>query len=130
MQRSPGLIHDYLLGAACIGHQRVSAHQRVEFAQGVENAIDRLREEQEVAEGAGFFERRAAIDSAPGNSLVDTSRGTDPEDGAGKFRPAKGESEGTSDQSNADDGDVFQMVRPTAGAMIRICFINWANCSG
>ncbi len=40
---------DLALGAAGIGDQRVRAHQRIQMADGVENAADGLRQEHQVA---------------------------------------------------------------------------------
>ena len=102
-------IYDGALGAAGVGDQRAGTEQGIEVAEGIENASDGLRQENEVRVGDGVFERGAAIDGTDGESVRDGTRGTDTGDGAAEARFAQGESEGGADQASADDDDVFHV---------------------
>ena len=62
------------LGAAGVGDQGAGAEQRIEMADGIENAADGLREEDQVRVGDGVFERGAAIDGADGERVRDGTR--------------------------------------------------------
>ena len=60
------------------------------------------------------------------------ARRTDADDRPAKPGLAQRQPEGAADQPDADNRDGFHLdaSRPTAGAMIRNCCINSANCSG
>src|ERR1022692_3364292 len=66
------------------------AEQRVQVVNGIENAPDGLREEDEVRVGDSGSERSAAIDGAHGERVGNGSRGTDAGDGAVEARLAQG----------------------------------------
>ena len=68
-------IDDGALGAAGVGDQGAGAEQRVEVADGIENAPDGLREENEVRFGDGGSERSAAIDGAGGDGVRNGTAG-------------------------------------------------------
>ena len=57
-------VHDFALGAAGVGHQRAGAEQRVEMADGIEDAADGVREKHQVRFSQGLGQRGAAIDGA------------------------------------------------------------------
>ena len=71
----PRQIDDLALGAAGIGHQCARLHQRIEMADGVEDAADGLRKEDEVGGRNGFGQRRAAVDGAGGDGASAIARG-------------------------------------------------------
>ncbi len=56
MQGALRLVDDCLLGASRIGYQRVGTDKRIELSKRFENARDRLREKQQIADAGRFFE--------------------------------------------------------------------------
>ena len=108
-------IDDFAFGAAGVGDQGSGAEQRVEVADGIEDAADGLREENEVCFRDGGCERSAAIDGARGDGIRDGMRGTDSGDGAGEAGFAQRQSEGGADQTGADDDYVLHVRAPARG---------------
>src|SRR3569623_1908819 len=117
-------------GAAGVGNERVRFHERIEMLQCFENPGNRLRKKDEVGFGGGLFERRAGIDCAALRCGFDTARRAHAGNRAGKASLAQGEPERGADQPHSDNRDVaHQMVRPTAAAIWRSCFISSRNWS-
>src|SRR5208283_4953204 len=77
------------------------------MADGVEDAADGLREEDEVGGGDGLSQRRGAVDGAGGERIGNRARRTDAHDGAAEPGLPQGQPERRTDQSGPDNRNVL-----------------------
>jgi hypothetical protein len=110
MQGAPRLLDDYPLRASGIGYECVGPDEGIEFSKSFENARDRLRQKQQIADAGRFFESDAPIDSSSFDALTDAAFGADSEDGAWKFGSAQREPERASDQADTDDANGLHLI--------------------
>src|SRR5436309_2805673 len=86
---------DGLFGAARVRNERIALHQRPQFADRVENTVNRLGEEDQVRRSRRFFQGDRAVNRASLQSLICASRGTDAQDDPRKASLAQSEAERT-----------------------------------
>ena len=93
-----GEVRDPALGAAGVGDQRIRPRQRIQAPEGVENAADGLRQEDQVRLGSRLRQAGPAIYSAHRGSLRQRARRTDSQDRPRESRLAHRQPERRADQ--------------------------------
>ena len=123
-------VDDLALGAAGIGHQCAFRQQRIDVADRIENASNRLRQEYDIGLRHCFGERRGSIDGAGRDGFGRSPRRRNAGDRAGESSLPEGKAERGTDQPGTNNDEVGQTLLPTASAMMRSCAINSPNWSG
>jgi hypothetical protein len=122
-----GFMNNSRFGASGIGDKAMSRSDGTEGFESGQNAIDGLRQIDEIGAGDCFFERGSCRNGADPEAGLEGGRGADAKDFTLESGFTERKPERASDEANADNGNIVHAARPTAAAMARICCMRSEN---